>query len=116
MTLSHFPTTPTVWAGVTNHSSPSDKNISYFLNVDLSRNNSSARILAGDRNLQANGQPVKPGLFILTTNLDMNWTRELHGGRGNLAFADGHVESIKPNRLNEIVQRRNPASNRLAVP
>jgi len=100
----------------TNYASLSDKNISYFLNVDLSANSPSASIVAGDRNLQANGQPVKPGLFILTTNLDMSWTRELHGVGGYLAFADGHSEWIRTNRLNEIIQSRNPATNRLAVP
>jgi prepilin-type processing-associated H-X9-DG protein len=101
---------------VTNYAALSDQSVSYFLNVDLSTNSPSASIVAGDRNLQANGKPVQPGLFTLTTNLDMNWTHEAHDERGNLAFADGHAESVKTNRLNELIQSRSPATNRLAVP
>jgi prepilin-type N-terminal cleavage/methylation domain-containing protein len=93
-----------------------NQNVSYFVNVDAVTNNPSFSILAGDRNLQANGQPVKPGLFELATNLEMSWTRELHLGGGCLAFEDGHIEFVRTNNLNSFVQQQRLATNRLCVP
>jgi prepilin-type N-terminal cleavage/methylation domain-containing protein/prepilin-type processing-associated H-X9-DG protein len=100
----------------TNYNELADKNLSYFLNADFSTNNPIVSILAGDRNLEADGQPVKPGLFILTTNLNLGWTHELHLTGGNLAFADGHVEFCKSTNLNSVVQRQSIVTNRLSVP
>jgi len=95
----------------------SDENISYFINADATITNSpSHSILTGDRNLQADGRPVKPGLFLLTTNLDMNWTHEIHPSYGILAFADGHVERVKTNRLSSYIVNQPLATNRLCVP
>ena len=93
-----------------------EENLSYFINVDVTTNNPSKSILAGDRNLLSDGQPVQPGLFELTTNLNLNWSGELHLHGGNLAFADGHVEWSKTNELNSIVHRQPLAANRLCVP
>jgi len=93
-----------------------DTNLSYFLNADVSTNHPAESILVGDRNLQANGQPVSAGLFTLTTNLDMSWTRELHHDFGCLGFADGHAESSKKTNLNSLVRRQNVASSRLSIP
>jgi len=95
----------------------SDKNISYFINADTTTSNSpSHSILTGDRNLQADGRPVKPGLFLLTTNRDMNWTQEIHRRYGILAFADGHVERVKTNMLSSYIVNQPLATNRLCVP
>ena len=123
--LSRYFSTPSVLicpsesrrTAVTNFSDLTRSNLSYFFNADVSlTNNPTASILAGDRNLQADAQPVSPGLFVLTTNLDMSWTRELHGMGGNLAFADGHVEFCRTTNLNGFVQRQSSATNRLLVP
>jgi len=95
----------------------SDGNISYFINVDATATNSpSHSILTGDRNLQADGRPVKPGLFLLTTNRDMNWTQEIHRRYGILGFADGHVEWVKTGGLNSYIVNKPLATNRLCVP
>ncbi len=91
-----------------------DKDTSYFVNVDAIA--SGACILSGDRNLQVKSQPVQPGLFELTTNLDMGWTHELHLRGGYLAFADGHVEWFQTNQLNAAIKRQPFATNHLAVP
>lgn len=102
---------------VMNFSDLTETNLSYFLNADASLTNSpAASILSGDRNLEASGRPVSPGLFILTTNLNMNWTRELHPWGGNVAFADGHVEFCRTNKLNAMVERQSIVTNRLLVP
>jgi prepilin-type processing-associated H-X9-DG protein len=94
-----------------------EQNVSYFLNIDGTlTNNPSNTFLTGDRNLQADGQSVKAGLFILKTNFDMNWTREIHWRGGNLAFADGHVEFVITNHLNSAVRIQPIATNRLYIP
>ena len=100
----------------TSYEALNDLNISYFLNADASTNNPATTILVGDRSLQANGQTVKAGLFILTTNSNLSWTPDLHLGRGCLAFADGHVQSYLSKSLNAIVQQQPLATNRLVVP
>jgi len=97
------------------YGSLTDTNLSYFLDADVSTNNPVTSIVLGDRSLQANGQAVRPGTFILRTNMDMSWTPELHRGRGVLGFVDGHAESPKMN-LNQFLQRQGLASMRLAVP
>jgi prepilin-type N-terminal cleavage/methylation domain-containing protein/prepilin-type processing-associated H-X9-DG protein len=104
-------------SGATNFNYLTQSNISYFLNADASLTNfPNASILGGDRNLQANGQPVSPGLFVLTTNLDVNWTRELHRIGGNVAFADGHVQFCRRSDLNALIQHQSIPANRLLVP
>jgi len=80
-----------------------DLNISYFLNADASMNSPSSSILAGDRFLQASGQPVQPGLFVLTTNLNVSWTPDFHVRGGVLAFADGHAEFSRGDKLNALI-------------
>jgi prepilin-type N-terminal cleavage/methylation domain-containing protein/prepilin-type processing-associated H-X9-DG protein len=101
---------------VTNFNDLRDENVSYFINVDATADNPSHTILAGDRNLSADGQVVKPGFFELTTNLDMSWTREMHWRGGNLLFADGHVQLVVTNELNSLVRNQPLATNRLCVP
>jgi len=93
-----------------------DLNISYFLNADASTNNPSRTILAGDRFLQVKGQPIRPGLFVLTTNSNVSWTPNFHASGGSLAFADGHGEFGRNDNLNSIVQNQPLATNRLCVP
>ena len=100
----------------TNCNNLRDENLSYFINVEANTNNPSHTILAGDRNLQANGQPVKPGLFEVTSNLYMSWTHELHLRGGVLAFTDSHVQFVKTNDLNSFIRSQPLATNRLCVP
>lgn len=100
----------------TNWEALNDLGVSYFMNADISTNNPSHAILSGDRHLQAGGQSVKPGLFILTANLDISWKPDVHSKHGNLAFVDGHVETSKTDNLKSIIQNQPLATNRLCVP
>jgi prepilin-type N-terminal cleavage/methylation domain-containing protein/prepilin-type processing-associated H-X9-DG protein len=93
-----------------------DTNLSYFLNADVSTNNPSNSILAGDRDLEVNSHPVPPGLFSASTNLDISFSRKFHLIGGGLAFADGHVEFCRTNNLNSLVHRQNLTTFRLSVP
>jgi prepilin-type N-terminal cleavage/methylation domain-containing protein/prepilin-type processing-associated H-X9-DG protein len=93
-----------------------DLNISYFLNADASTNSPSRTILAGDRFLQVKGQPIKPGLFVLTTNSNVSWTPNFHVSGGNLSFADGHAQFTKKDNLDSFIQNQPLATNRLCIP
>ena len=99
----------------TNFEALTDLNISYFLNADVSTNDSSVSILAGDRNLEAVNQPVKPGLFVLSTNVFMRWTDDLHTRRGCLGFTDGRAKLVSTD-LNSIIRIQPLATNHLFVP
>ncbi len=108
----------------TNTTSFGNSNLSYFISPDVSLKsptNLSSTILAGDRHLSLNNQAVKTGL-LGTTNLSaLGWTTELHNNiknspRGVLAFADGHCEVVKSNRLAEVFLRQSLATNRLVIP
>jgi len=98
----------------TNFDILTSKHVSYFLSMDAVPEIPNA-IVAGDRNLQIAGKPVKPGLFELTTNVSASWTHDLHNQCGNILFADGHVEALS-NNVSQFIQRQGLATNRLAVP
>jgi len=67
-----------------------NSNLSFFvgLNADYGKPTS---ILAGDRNI-TNDWAGPVALQHLGPNYFLRWTRELHHYKGNLLFADGHVE------------------------
>lgn len=92
-----------------------DTNISYFVSVDASVRLPNS-ILAGDRFLQVKKKMVDPGLFEVTPNISMGWSSEVHLRlrRGNLLFADGHVELTKT--LGFVIRRQDITTNRLAIP
>lgn len=106
---------------VTNISELADTNISYFVGLDSSLKNSKT-ILAGDRNLQIDNRPAKPGLLTINANSSVSWTTDLHFSKsashsgGNILFADGHVEFLKPTALDSAFHEENLATNRLAIP
>ena len=96
-----------------------DSNLSYFVNLDATTNNAEI-ILTGDRHLQVNGQPVKPGLLIPGPNVSLGWTRELHTKSANvplgvMCFADGHAEPVKE-KLTAYFARQHQVTNRFAIP
>jgi len=108
-------------AAATNSVGFSNTNLSYFAALLSSATNPYA-ILAGDRHLAFNIQPVKPGLFSVTNNAAMSWTKELHWVKnqtetlGVMAFADGHCEAVKAKKLPATFQRQNLAATRLLIP
>ncbi len=73
-----------------NFSTFTNGNLSYFVGVtaDFSQPDS---ILAGDRNLACNPSP-SPTILRTTTGASYWWTTELHTLKGNVLYADGHVE------------------------
>ncbi len=95
----------------------SDANVSYFVGTD-SQDTFPQTFLSGDRHLAHNGQPLKPGLFVLTSNnaSGLSWTADLHGGVGNVLRGDGSVHFMKADRLIEAAKYQDMETNRLAVP
>jgi prepilin-type processing-associated H-X9-DG protein/prepilin-type N-terminal cleavage/methylation domain-containing protein len=64
-------------------------NVSYFVGVDADYFKP-VSILAGDGNLAAS--PQRPTILRSEAGVRLQWTRELHQFKGNVLFADGHVE------------------------
>jgi prepilin-type processing-associated H-X9-DG protein len=68
-----------------------NEHVSYFvaLNAEYGKTTS---VLAGDRNLTAGGASATSQLIASQT---LRWTDELHQRKGNLLYADGHVEKSR---------------------
>jgi hypothetical protein len=104
----------------TNNAPLHNQNVSYFVGLDTNIN-APVSILTGDRHLQKNAKPVKPGLFVYSKGFSMDWTKELHGKSptvpfGVLSFLDGHAELVRGYELNSIFQRQDSFTNRLCIP
>lgn len=80
----------------------SDANISYFFSLEAS-DAYPQMILDGDDNLAVNGVRVKPGILNLPTANSLTWTKERHGGVGNIGMADGSVQQTTIGSLNAAV-------------
>ena len=94
----------------------SDKNVSYFVGTDADETHPQM-FLTGDRNLAFQGQPIKPGLFLLATNnASLRWAEGLHHPCGNIGFADGFVELFNSTRLAAAAQNQGQPTNLLAIP
>ncbi len=89
-------------------------NLSYFIGLD-SADTRPQMLLAGDRNL-TNGVPPTGGVLRLTTDRAAGWTGELHGGYGNVALADGLVQTLSSARLNEQLRTSQDLTNRIQLP
>ncbi len=93
----------------------SDANISYFFSLDAGETHPQM-ILSGDDNLAVNGVRVRPGILNLWTNAAVGWTKERHGGAGNVALADGSAQQTTSSSLLQFVQQTGGATNRLVIP
>ena len=67
-----------------------NENVSYFVGVNALPGEANS-ILAGDRNI-TNDYVGGVSSLQLGANYSLRWTRELHEFKGNLLFADSHVE------------------------
>ena len=98
-----------------------ETNISYFVGIDATLDNPKS-ILAGDRNLQMDKVPAKSGLLTLTKTSSLGWMNGLHftnsisGSGGNILFADGHVDFLKPKALNASFRGQVLNTSRFAIP
>ena len=67
-----------------------NENVSYFIGVDADFSQP-ASVLAGDRNLATNSLET-PTILRINAGSQLRWTREMHQFKGNVLFADRHVE------------------------
>lgn len=67
-----------------------NENLSYFVGVNATFGGSES-ILAGDRSLVTNRFPT-PTILRLEQGSGLRWSSSLHQYKGNVLFADGHVE------------------------
>lgn len=91
-----------------------NRNLSYFIGINAKKSVGSA-FLAGDRNL-TNGIPLHDGVMELTTNTPASWTDAIHGGIGNVLFADGSVSTLTTADLRLATASTDLATNRLQMP
>lgn len=90
-------------------------NISYFVGLDAN-DTKPHEILAGDDHFQVAGKTSKPGLFLLSTNAPVEWRNERHPKQGNIAMADGSVQSFSTPAFRDALVKTGIATNRLAMP
>jgi prepilin-type processing-associated H-X9-DG protein len=88
------------------------RNISYFVGLDA-MDTQPQTLLSGDDNLMVNGTKAQSGVLNLYTNDSLAWTRERHGGKGNIGLADGSVQQVTGAGLTAAAGL---ATNRLAIP
>jgi type II secretory pathway pseudopilin PulG len=94
----------------------SNDHVSYFVGVDATDTEPSL-FLSGDRHL-TNGPLPSTRLLTLTTNSTPGWTEALHNLVGNVALADGSVQTFETPQL-QIATRvmgGTVTRNRLAFP
>ena len=96
-----------------NFATLSNANLSYFVGVNA-KFARPASVLAGDRNL-TNDYITPSTLVRLGGNYPLHWTAELHRFKGNLLFADGHVEEKSSPALVSTVSQL-PVIANLAMP
>jgi prepilin-type N-terminal cleavage/methylation domain-containing protein/prepilin-type processing-associated H-X9-DG protein len=84
-----------------------NRNISYFYNAKANFLDANS-ILVGDRNLTTNSV-LQPTILQLGNGSLLRWTRNLHQFKGNMLFADGHVEEWNKTKLNTANDNPSPA-------
>ena len=92
----------------------SDHNISYFVGLDATTNQPLS-ILAGDRNI-IGGFQTNYSVVSFKADSPVEWTKEIHKYRGNIAFVDGSVQFTTNETLRQAFQGMSNATYRLAIP
>jgi len=105
--------TQRVWA--TNFPILNNSNISCFVGVDAEEVKW-RMFLSGDDNFAIGGVPVKSGVLQLLTNTPVTWTKDRHKFTGNIGLADGSVQQLTADGLQQELQQTGVATNRLAIP
>jgi prepilin-type N-terminal cleavage/methylation domain-containing protein len=82
----------TTRSGTNTFANINNRNLSYFVGVNA-QPGGSTMILAGDRNIAP--EMVRPVSIYHLYNNSLEWSSDLHRFKGNLLFADSHVELTK---------------------
>jgi len=100
---------------LTNFAALTDANISYFVSLDATPEMPQA-LLSGDRNMLVKGVPIQSGMFVLTTNSVVMWSRTMHKLKGNVALGDGGIQRLDGVRLPDELLPLEVPTNRLLFP
>lgn len=92
-----------------------NSNVSYFIGVDA-QETQTGMFLTGDDNFLVNGRAVTPGVVALATNTPVEWTTARHNRLGNIAFADGSVQTLSSAKLRDDLCNTGTNIVRLAFP
>lgn len=82
-----------------NWNSFNNSHLSYFVGVDAKMSYPNS-ILAGDRNISQDSV-IRSNVLQTNFAATVGWTTNLHKGRGNILFADGHVSQLDNKKLQE---------------
>ncbi|MGH7975341.1 MAG: type II secretion system protein, partial [Limisphaerales bacterium] len=93
-----------------------NSHISYFAGVDVTNEMNPRMILSGDDNFEIGDVSVKSGLLEFSTNAPIAWTSARHKYAGNIGFADGSVQEVTTEGLQNALRQTGVATNRLAIP
>jgi prepilin-type processing-associated H-X9-DG protein len=91
------------------------ENVSYFVGLDITINSPQA-FLSGDDNFEISSVPVSSGLLEISTRTPIAWTGVRHKFGGNIGFADGSVQGMNSEVLQQTLQKTGGFTNRLAFP
>jgi len=91
-----------------------DKNLSYFLNLDAVMGDGSS-LLTGDRNI-TNRASAGSHLVDMKKGTTIAWTKELHSEQGYLGFGDGRVDGFSNRGVGAGIHMPDGVTNHLAVP
>jgi hypothetical protein len=94
----------------------SNRNISYFVGVDVTNDANPQMIISGDCNFEIHGASVKSGLQKFWTNTPVAWDATRHVHAGNIGLADGSVQQVTINGLQTALQNTGWKTNRFAIP
>ncbi len=107
-------TNASYWHQLTNDS----QNISYFLGLDADETKPQS-ILSGDRHITTNGVRAV-GIVTILMSSTIGWSRELHGGLGNVAMGDGSAHQFSSaatrNQFGGFLTNYGASSMRLVIP
>lgn len=92
-----------------------NSNISYFVGLDA-KESLPQMWLAGDDSFSINGNAARAGLLSLSTNASVAWIKTRHRYKGNVALADGSVQTFDTRELLRTLTQMPLATNRLAIP
>lgn len=90
-------------------------NVSYFVNIDAVEVEPQD-IMTGDDNFEIGGTAMGSGLWVISSNTPIAWSRDRHRHSGNIAMADGSVQGFNNSMLRERLQSTNVAPMRLSIP
>ena len=87
-----------------------DREVSYFAGLQASPAQPNS-VLSGDGNL-TDAAAAKSTSALAPGEINLGWTRALHDQRGNVLFADGHVELLRRFAMHKVAEPTLPGLTR----